>query len=95
MRKQRNLIRAFLSSTFRDMTRERNHLNKVIFPEVRRITRARGVEFTAIDLRWGVTEEEANQGDVISICLEEIDRVLSKLSLQLIGSSKIQIIIDT
>ena len=71
---QRNLIRVFLSSTFRDMAKEREYLNKVIFPEVRQATRERGVEFSAIDLRWGVTEDEANQGDVITICLEEIDR---------------------
>ena len=73
-RVQRNVIRVFLSSTFRDMAKEREYLNKVIFPEVRQATRERGVEFSAIDLRWGVTEDEANQGDVITICLEEIDR---------------------
>ena len=71
---QRNLIRIFLSSTFRDMTKEREYLNKVIFPELRLLTRKRGVGFSAIDLRWGVTEAEANQGEVLSICLEEIDR---------------------
>ena len=60
---QRNVIRVFLSSTFRDMAKEREYLNKVIFPEVRQATRERGVEFSAIDLRWGVTEDEANQGD--------------------------------
>ena len=32
---QRNVIRVFLSSTFRDMAKEREYLNKVIFPEVR------------------------------------------------------------
>ena len=71
---QRNHIRVFLSSTFRDMVHEREYLNKVIFPEIKKQAQTRGVEFTAIDLRWGVTEEEANQGDVVSICLEEIDR---------------------
>ena len=54
-RVQRNVIRVFLSSTFRDMAKEREYLNKVIFPEVRQATRERGVEFSAIDLRWGVT----------------------------------------
>ena len=71
---RRNLIRVFLSSTFRDMTKEREHLNKVIFPEIRRAYHERGVEFSAIDLRWGITEDEVNKGDVITICLEEIDR---------------------
>ena len=67
-------IRIFISSTFRDMQDEREYLIKHIFPELRTICRERGVEFTEIDLRWGVTEEEAQQGKVVKICLDEIDR---------------------
>lgn len=67
-------IRIFISSTFRDMQNEREYLIKHIFPELRAICRDRGVEFTEIDLRWGVTQEEAEQGKVVKICLEEIDR---------------------
>jgi WD40 repeat protein len=32
------------------------------------------VELVDVDLRWGITEEEAQQGKVIPICLAEIDR---------------------
>jgi tetratricopeptide (TPR) repeat protein len=67
-------IRIFISSTFRDMQDEREYLIKHIFPELRSICRERGVEFTEIDLRWGVTEEEAQQGKVLKICLDEIDK---------------------
>jgi nephrocystin-3 len=67
-------IRIFISSTFRDMQDEREYLIKHIFPELRTVCRERGVEFTEIDLRWGVTEEEAQQGKVVKICLDEIDR---------------------
>ena len=67
-------IRVFLSSTFRDMQFERDYLIKQIFPEIRRACRERMVEFTEIDLRWGVTREEVEQGKVVRICLEEIDR---------------------
>jgi nephrocystin-3 len=67
-------IRIFISSTFRDMQDEREYLIKHIFPELRSLCRERGVEFTEIDLRWGVTEEEAQQGKVVKICLDEIDR---------------------
>src|SRR5688572_26142368 len=56
------------------MQDEREYLIKHIFPELRAVCRDRGVEFTEIDLRWGVTEEEAQQGKVVKICLEEIDR---------------------
>ncbi|MEI8135299.1 MAG: tetratricopeptide repeat protein [bacterium] len=67
-------IRVFISSTFRDMQDEREYIIKHVFPELRTICRERGVEFTEIDLRWGVTAEEAEQGKVLKICLDEIDR---------------------
>lgn len=67
-------IRVFISSTFRDMHDEREYIIKYVFPELRMICRERGVEFTEIDLRWGVTAEEAEQGKVLKICLDEIDR---------------------
>ncbi len=67
-------IRIFISSTFRDMQDEREYLIKYVFPELRTVCRERGVEFTEIDLRWGVTEEEAQQGKVVKICLDEIDK---------------------
>jgi nephrocystin-3 len=67
-------IRVFLSSTFRDMDAERSHLIKQVFPKVRAACMARQVGFTEIDLRWGVTEEEAKNGATVEICLREIDR---------------------
>ena len=67
-------IRVFLSSTFRDMEAERNHLVKQVFPNVRAACLARQVGFTEIDLRWGVTEEESRNGATVEICLKEIDR---------------------
>ena len=67
-------IRVFISSTFRDMHAERDYLVSHVFPVIRRTCRERQVEFTEIDLRWGVTKEEAEQGKVVRICLEEINR---------------------
>lgn len=67
-------IRVFISSTFRDMHAERDYLVSHVFPVIRRACRDRQVEFTEIDLRWGVTKEEAEQGKVVRICLEEINR---------------------
>jgi len=67
-------VRVFISSTFRDMDSERNYLVKSTFPQLRKRCSERGVEFTELDLRWGVTEEEAKQGKIIKICLNEIDR---------------------
>ena len=67
-------VRVFISSTFRDMMAEREHLMKQVFPELRKRCRERGVDFMEVDLRWGVTEEAAKQGKVIEICLSEIDK---------------------
>lgn len=71
---QSRTVRVFLSSTFRDFAEERDLLVKTIFPELRRRCRERQVELVDVDLRWGITEEEAQQGKVLPICLAEIDR---------------------
>ncbi len=69
-----NELRVFISSTFRDLQEEREHLVKKIFPEIRALCRERGITFTEIDLRWGLTDEEVVLGQVIRTCLEEIDK---------------------
>ena len=68
------VVRVFMSSTFRDMQQEREELVKQIFPELRKRCRERGVEFTDVDLRWGVTEERSQRGEVLPICLAEIEK---------------------
>jgi nephrocystin-3 len=67
------VVRVFISSTFRDMQAERDYLVKQVFPELRKRCRERAVEFVEVDLRWGVTEEQANRGEVLPICLREIE----------------------
>ena len=63
-----------MSSTFKDFAEERDLLVKKVFPELRRLCRERQVELVDVDLRWGITEEEAQQGKVLPICLQEINR---------------------
>ena len=67
-------IRVFVSSTFRDMQAERDELVKRVFPRLRRLCAERHVGWTEVDLRWGITSEEAAEGKVLPICLEEIRR---------------------
>ncbi len=69
-----NELRVFISSTFQDLQEEREHLVKKVFPEVRARCRERGITFTEVDLRWGVTEEDVASARGIRTCLEEIDR---------------------
>ena len=65
-----NIVRVFVSSTFRDMHAERDYLNRFVFPELRSRSQKHGIEFVGVDLRWGVTEDEAP----LEICLNEIKK---------------------
>lgn len=71
---QNSEIRLFISSTFQDLQQERDYLSKNTFPELRRICLERGISLVDVDLRWGITQEEAENGHVIRICFEEIDK---------------------
>ncbi|HME31678.1 MAG TPA: tetratricopeptide repeat protein [Terriglobales bacterium] len=73
-RKLPRAIRVFVSSTFRDMQLERDELAKRIFPALRRVCEERCVTWGEVDLRWGVSSEEAAEGRVLPVCLAEIDR---------------------
>jgi WD40 repeat protein len=64
----------FISSTFNDMHAERDILVKKVFPQLADWCEARRLRMIDIDLRWGVTEQDAtrNQG-VLQVCLQRID----------------------
>ncbi len=66
-------IRVFISSTFRDFHAERDYLVKYVFPDLRQWCERYKLHLVDIDLRWGVTADEAQSGRVIDICLEQID----------------------
>lgn len=66
-------IRVFISSTFIDMHEERDELVKFIFPQLRDLCESRGVIWGEVDLRWGITDEESADGQVLPICLAEIN----------------------
>jgi tetratricopeptide (TPR) repeat protein len=68
------VIRVFVSSTFADMQAEREELVKRVFPELRRRCDSRGVVWSEVDLRWGVTDEQKAEGKVLPICLAEIQK---------------------
>jgi WD40 repeat protein len=70
-------VRVFISSTFRDMHAERDHLVTVVFPELRERVELLGLEFFDVDLRWGVPAKDANGETANSweYCRQWIDRV--------------------
>ena len=66
-------VRVFISSTFRDFHAERDYLVKFVFPELREWCENWKLHLVDIDLRWGVTAQEAESGKAIDICLQEVD----------------------
>ena len=67
-------VRVFISSTFRDMHGERDLLTRFVFPELRARAYSRQVHIYEVDLRWGVTEQDARSHKALEICLDEISR---------------------
>jgi WD40 repeat protein/Cdc6-like AAA superfamily ATPase len=67
-------VHVFISSTFNDMHAERDFLVKSVFPELSEWCEARKLRLVDIDLRWGVTEQDATQNkNVVKVCLDRID----------------------
>ena len=62
-------VRVFISSTFKDMQSERDHLVRKVFPRIREELLPHKLHFVDIDLRWGVTGEQ----DAVDVCRELID----------------------
>ncbi|REK32855.1 MAG: DUF4062 domain-containing protein [Planctomycetota bacterium] len=66
-------VRVFISSTFRDMHAERDWLVKRVFPALRERLEKHRVHLIDIDLRWGITEQQASNDQVLDLCLDQID----------------------
>ena len=66
--------RVFISSTFNDFTAERDALHALVFPRLERLCRENGCSFQAIDLRWGIAEEDGDDNATLDICLSEVRR---------------------
>jgi hypothetical protein len=65
--------RVFISSTFRDMHAERDHLVTDILPRLRENLEKHRIYLDDIDLRWGVTEEQTRSRLALEVCLQAID----------------------
>jgi hypothetical protein len=70
---QNREVRVFISSTFQGMNNDRKALVDHVFPEIRRRCSERGIGFTEVDLRWGITNEEVDKGLAAPICFQQID----------------------
>ena len=54
MTRQWQTVRVFISSTFRDMNAERDHLIRFVFPRLREELLKRYIHLVDVELRWGV-----------------------------------------
>ncbi|MDD4080391.1 MAG: DUF4062 domain-containing protein [Eubacteriales bacterium] len=66
-------MRVFISSTFKDFHAERNALVLIVFPRVEAYCQQRGVSFFPVDLRWGITQEQAERGETVATCMREAE----------------------
>lgn len=67
-------IRVFVSSTFIDLQEERDIIIRRTFPKLQNYCRKKGILFTGVDLRWGISPSQVEQGRTIRMCLDEINR---------------------
>src|ERR1700721_2965284 len=77
-------IRVFFSSTFRDMGPERAMLVSRTIPELGRRVARLGFSLDEIDLRWGVTEDQIANGQLLPACLDQVE-MASPFFVALIG----------
>ncbi|KAK3592936.1 hypothetical protein CHS0354_011736 [Potamilus streckersoni] len=66
--------RIFFSSPFNGMEEEREELTRKYFPQIHHLCNSKGLQFVAVDMRWGITAESSENAQVINICLRELDR---------------------
>ncbi|KAJ8374790.1 hypothetical protein SKAU_G00053700 [Synaphobranchus kaupii] len=69
---QSNVIRVFISSTFSDMSRERDALLEKAYPELQSFCQSLGLVFEVVDMRWGVRDTIAVDHMTTELCLQEI-----------------------
>ncbi|XP_004413083.1 PREDICTED: telomerase protein component 1 [Odobenus rosmarus divergens] len=77
-------IRLFISSTFRDMHGERDLLLRSVLPALQARAAPHHISLHAIDLRWGVTEEETRRNRQLEVCLGEVEN--AQLFVGILGS---------
>ncbi|MDR3062766.1 MAG: DUF4062 domain-containing protein, partial [Methanobrevibacter sp.] len=66
-------VTIFISSTFNDMHGERDYLVKFVFPELQEWAYEHKIHLVDVDLRWGVTTKDTENGNTLGTCLKNID----------------------
>ncbi|KAI1303164.1 NACHT and WD repeat domain-containing protein 2 [Halotydeus destructor] len=67
------IVRIFTSSTFTDMSLERNTLMEEVYPKLKEYCKQRhGLEFQVVDMRWGVRDEATDDHMTTQLCMNEL-----------------------
>lgn len=67
------IVRIFTSSTFTDMSMERNCLMENVYPKIKEYCKEKhGLEFQVVDMRWGVRDEATDDHMTTDLCMNEI-----------------------
>ena len=72
--KDPRICKIFFSSPFGGMESEREELTRQYFPQIHHLCNSHGLQFAAVDMRWGISAESSDNAQVINICLRELDR---------------------
>lgn len=72
MVQQWKTIRIFISSTFVDMHAERDNLSRDVYLRLKERCMKKHLHVQFVDLRWGISQEQAESGETIDILLDEI-----------------------
>ncbi|XP_048404343.2 NACHT domain- and WD repeat-containing protein 1 isoform X2 [Stegostoma tigrinum] len=70
---QSKLVRVFISSTFTDMSMERDALLDKAYPKVQEFCQKLGLVFEVVDMRWGVPNTLTTDHMTTELCLREIE----------------------
>ena len=65
---------SFVSSTFTDTHAERDVLQRIILPRLRKVARENGVEVVLVDLRFGIPDDAAKFHTTWEDCKREVER---------------------
>lgn len=81
MTSERNNVRVFISSTFRDMAKERETLVRRVFPYLRELCNEHRIVLDNIDLRWGIVDETEGHEKILDIIKSELNRAAVMISI--------------
>ena len=66
-------VSVFLSSPFKGIEEERSLFARRELPRLQRKCEARGVHLRILDLRWGISNKQKDDQELLNICLKEIE----------------------